>query len=53
MKVLYTILGIWILITGVLTIIGVCEMDQYTAGLYAFCLGIMVLTEGISAWRKK
>ena len=53
MKVLYIILGVWILVTGVLTIAGVCEMDQFTAGLYALCLGIMTLTEGISAWRKK
>ena len=53
MRALYIILGIWILIAGIRAMAGVCEMDQFTGGLYAFCLGLMTLTEGFSAGRKK
>ena len=49
MKALYNILGVWIILTGICTMIGVCEMDQFTAGLYTFCLGLMALCEGSRA----
>ena len=53
MKALRIILGIWIIITGICAMARVCEMDQVTGGIYAFCLGLMTLTEGLSAGRKK
>ena len=53
MKALYIGLGVGILITGILTIAGVTEVSQDTAGLYMTCLGIIVISEGLRAWRNK
>ena len=53
MKALYIILGVWVLITGICTIMRVTELDQVTAGIYVTCLGIMTVGEGVRAWRNK
>jgi uncharacterized membrane protein len=53
MKALYIVLGIWILITGICTIAGVCELDQVTAGLYVTCYGLFIILEGLKAGRNK
>jgi hypothetical protein len=53
MKALYIGLGIGVFITGILTIAGVTEVSQETAGIYMVCLGIMVISEGLRAWENK
>lgn len=53
MKLVYIILGVWIAITGILTMTGVMTMDQVTAGMYVTCLGVITLTEGFGMWGKR
>lgn len=53
MKLIYIILGAWILITGILTMTGIMTMDPVTAGMYITCLGIVTITEGFGMFGKR